>query len=281
MTNPGADHGFSEAAYGHVITSEIESRLCARGEVLLSAPDLPTLRKERHLGYDLRVNTNAVVVVLQFKLGKYVGRQHRRSPTWYQSGVKTAHYRVLFPAGHHQLALMQNLESTLASGSTHSVVRYIAPAFHTSADFDQHCRDRRVLENSYSCRPSRVPVDGVDHYLVHVPGGSPTPQLFSVPIDVSGDNLPTELSEVRNARSEAPADEDPRIRDSVPEVVLTAEHVLREHAEAISPEGIDLRRIDRQAAEAFEGRPDLQHAVICIELGLVLGLSIGFTAAIR
>lgn len=269
---------FSESSYGHVITSEVERHLCTKGQTLLFAPHLPTLREERKLGYDLKLESQASVVVLQFKLGEHVKRSNRHSPTWWQTGVGQEHYRITFAAGHHQLGLMQKMEAQISGGSQRAIVRYIAPGFHTAADFNTHYTMQQVIKHSYYCKPSRVPLDPVnDHHLVHVPTGKPPTQLFSDPIDLGDDDLVQELHAISDSRVNAHPQETSPDTDVVPEVVLAIERVLRDHVESLLPE-FDVGFLDRRAADYFADRPDLRHASVAIEIANALGLSVGFTA---
>lgn len=272
---------FSEFAYGHAVIREVESILCDhQGEVLIAAPDLPSLRRERRVGYDVRLDTDASVVALQFKLGEYVKQPRMDSPTWHQRGVDRPHFRVRFTANDHQIQLMRDLEAFLAADPRDGIAHYLAPAFSDSNDFTINYVHGHVLDESYGCAPSAVPCDASDHHLVCVPSAPRRVLMCSDPVEVRQDGFRRGLVTMDRARRDRTEGIERGDR-SVPRVVTTTERVLIDHALSSSPADAHLDRIVARAAQSFPGRPDLEHGSIAIELGSAFGLTIGFTATVR
>lgn len=131
---------------------------------MTAPPCLPTLRAEKHLGFDAELLTVRLALFVQFKLGDYVSRRHPGSPTW--SSVRRDHYRTAVHSDDAQLRALLDLETGGVPRSRPIIVSYIAPAFCKRADFDHYYASNEVLRHSYYFRPSDVPLDGDQHYRV-------------------------------------------------------------------------------------------------------------------
>lgn len=272
--------GFSETAFAFAATKEVENHLRLRGQTLLSAPDFPTLRRERDVGYDVKIDATTIAVILQFKLGEFISRQHTGSITWLHAGSK--HFRTKFPKDHHQLPLLQKLEAQLKRSGTPSVVRYLAPGFRERKEFNQHYAAGTVVNYSYGCRPSDVPADGNDHHLVFVPVVSPMVSrqfVLSEPTEIEPVNVAAYLESlterIAHAREEQRLDEDGDFSSTVTRVIA----ILAEEARALDV-GIEVDAVRRRSYADYENRPNLGEMNFAINLGLALGISIGFTVAL-
>ncbi|PJJ42957.1 hypothetical protein ATK23_0119 [Glutamicibacter mysorens] len=272
---------FSETAFAFAATKEVEQLLESTGHKLLGAPDFPTLRRERNVGYDVKIDATNIALILQFKLGEFISREHRGSNTWRHAGGK--HFRTKFPAGHHQLALLQELESRLSNSRKPYFIGYLAPGFREQAEFNEHYLDRTVVEHSYGCRPSQIPDDGNSHHLVFVPDVPPMVSrqfVLSEPVNVNRVNVREYLGSladrVRREREVRRFERVGEVSSAVSEVIA----ILTEKFRASNSE-IEMEALRHFSYEGFEERPNLGEMYFAINLGLVLGVSIGFTVESR
>lgn len=169
---------FSEFSYAYAVTREIEEVANNYLGASLGPPLIPSLQQERDLGYDVEIAAVRLTMFLQFKLGWHVSRPHTDSPTWWH--VNAEHYRIEFPAGHHQLPSLQLLEQKVALRGHPTLVYYYAPGFHEATAFTVHYASSEVLTHSYGCRPGSVPADGARHHLVTA-AHLPSPLMLSEP----------------------------------------------------------------------------------------------------
>ena len=152
---------FSEFSYGFAFTHEYINRFPG----LTSAPELPSLIREAELGYDLKLNYSGHVEFFQFKLAEYMQRSN--AIHWHH--YSAPHYRVPIitrvdanrPRGTDQLSMLRRL----AAKEKH--VSYVAPKFHTAAEFNSRFSSREVTKCSLWIPVSSIPqVSGYDpHYL--------------------------------------------------------------------------------------------------------------------
>ena len=271
------DTVFSESSYAHAATREVELRLSRHGQTLLAAPEIPSLRRERKLGYDLRIDATSVAVCLQFKTGEFISRTHSGSITW--PLARRPHYRMQFPAGHHQLGLLQELEQSFVTSGTRAIVRYLAPAFWEKRDLSLHYSAKTILANSYGCRAISVPADGLEHFLVRVPeaGGNPRKTIMmSEPVELPEQIVAESIEEfaIQAARSR-------ENNVSFGEPSQSVERVFEVLAPKAREVGFDVAELVRAERDNFEGRSDLARAVVSLTLGEALGVPIGFTAFTR
>lgn len=121
---------FSEFSYGFAFTHEYINRFPG----LTAASELPSLIREAELGYDLKLSYRGHVKFFQFKLAEYM--QHSNAIHW--GHYRAPHYRVPIvtrvdanrPRGTDQLSMLRRL----AAKKKH--VNYVAPKFHTAAEFN-------------------------------------------------------------------------------------------------------------------------------------------------
>src|SRR5262249_32788540 len=130
---------------------------------LTAAPVFPSLIEEGKSGggYDVKLERRGIPIFLQFKLSDYMVRS---TATEVQQGILTVpFFRVhLRPSRHSdQHELLGDLE---AAGN---IVRYVAPLFHTTAEFNQAYLSDEVLRRSIFLRPSAIgPLpDGNNHHV--------------------------------------------------------------------------------------------------------------------
>ena len=265
---------FSEFSYAYAITRSVEELGRARGQVLIAAPSIPTLRAEGKVGYDVKITTQATTIVLQFKLGEYVSRSRAGSKTW--PTAQRAHYRTHFEANHHQLPLMQALETNLTNGGLASIVRYVAPMFHSERDFNKYYVDNSLLGHSYHCRPNEVVPDGGEHFLLGLPavgGVGRSTFVLSEPRKLKNEDLKLAIQKVLDQ----PSSEEPGDKDiSQGSAVQVVTDILNSGA---ADAEIDTDKFRDFASRGFEDRPVLANLVYAVELGQSLGIQLSFTAS--
>lgn len=145
---------FSEFSYGFAFTHEYINRF--RG--LRAAPELPSLIREAELGYDLKLNYRGHVKFFQFKLAEYM--QDSNAIHW--NHYRAPHYRVpITKRGTDQLRMLRRL----AAKEKH--VNYLAPKFHTAAEFNSRFLSGDVNGRSIWIPVKRIPrvLDSDPHYL--------------------------------------------------------------------------------------------------------------------
>ena len=134
---------FSEFSYGYSVIREYETRL---GKHIKAAPLLPSLRFERLVGYDVKIVANKNIF-LQFKISEYL--RDCRAREW--ENVRRPYYRFKLD-NPMQLYHLVNLSQV----SSNNIVRYVAPVFHESMDFDNYFVSNSILQNSIFIPPEQI-----------------------------------------------------------------------------------------------------------------------------
>ena len=132
----------SEFSYGYSIIREFENRL---GPNMKAVPLLPSLRKEKKLGYDVKIVANKSIF-LQFKLSQYMTKRAREG-----AYMKGAYYRFNLDNISQFFALL-NL-SQIDSGN---IVRYVAPLFHKLDEFNIYFFNDEVIKHSIFIPPTAI-----------------------------------------------------------------------------------------------------------------------------
>lgn len=160
---------FSEFSYGYASIHEAEAHL-SRIFKQAGAPKLPSLIEEKDLGWDVRLSYVEFAVFLQFKRSDWVSRRHPDSPTW--AAMNGKHYRFSIDTDGHQHRALVELQDELASNADSAEVFYVAPLFHTQADFDSNYSGGRVLAQSLLIPPRDIGVADGKHHVSSTPNGS-------------------------------------------------------------------------------------------------------------
>ena len=149
---------FSEFSFGFAFTNEY----IASNPGLVAAPELPSLVREAEKGYDLKLSYRGHSKFFQFKLSAYM----IRSSAMHWMDHNRSHYRIRVASVRKSGELSQHLQLKCLAQSTPNVV-YIAPKFHTEAEFNDLFLSRRVVTNSLWAPLEDLPCgdDGKPHYL--------------------------------------------------------------------------------------------------------------------
>jgi hypothetical protein len=157
---------FSEFSYGYAAARESEALLSAVWKQA-GAPELPSLKKEKNLGYDLGLPFVGYALYLQFKRATFVSRHGPGSPTWSHIGAPHYRYRIDTAVDQHQTLL--TLETRLESAGFGEVL-YASPLFHRQSQFDASYLATTILTDSLLVPPSEIGRSGVHHVVATTPG---------------------------------------------------------------------------------------------------------------
>ena len=128
-----------------------------------SPPEFPTLRQEKHLGYDVKIPLLSGWVYLQFKLCEVLVRKTAKEIKKNNLPLTTPFLRMkLMPAKRsRQHELLLNLER---QGER---VFYASPRFYNDNDFCLHYQQRHIIRNSAFIMPSAIGTltDPNEHYV--------------------------------------------------------------------------------------------------------------------
>jgi hypothetical protein len=142
----------SEFSYSYGVTREVERLLAGIG--IRAVPFLPSLLHEANLGFDVGFNYNrpGAVLMLQFKLGQWLERFHRRNklnafpdlerPFW-RFWINTAE-----PGGQY--------ETLLIAEHSGAEVYYAAPRFRDWSQYLDAFETEQVLDRSLLITPSDI-----------------------------------------------------------------------------------------------------------------------------
>jgi len=150
----------SEFSYGYGVTEAFAERWRPH---LTAAPAYPSLLYEGRPGggYDVRLERRGIPLFLQFKLSDYMVRSYVREA---RRGLLTVpFYRMYLQSPHrsNQHRMLLDLE---ARGQR---VRYVAPMFHRTGEFNDAYQNRQILQRSIFLRPSAIgPLSaGSNHHI--------------------------------------------------------------------------------------------------------------------
>lgn len=150
----------SEFSFGYAVTEALVQRW---RPLLTAAPAFPSLGEEGQAGggYDVKIERRGIPIFLQFKLSDCMVRA---TASEVQQGLlANPFYRMhVRPARHSdQHQMLCDLETR---GAT---VRYVAPLFFRTAEFNDAYLGQRVLERSIFLRPSAIgPLPDEDNHHV-------------------------------------------------------------------------------------------------------------------
>ncbi len=149
---------FSEFTYGYAVMRETETFLTKHAGALTRAPEQPSLIKENTVGYDAKLVTVDLAVLLQFKVPFFTSRQHTRGAcgpdhcTW--SAWRREHFRVWVDVGSNQQSAMREYEREIDSGAYLGLSCYVTPAYWKQRGHDSHYARGQVLDQSAAPLPS-------------------------------------------------------------------------------------------------------------------------------
>jgi hypothetical protein len=149
---------FSEFTYGYAVMRETETFLTKHAGALTRAPEQPSLIKENTVGYDAKLVTVDLAVLLQFKVPFFTSRQHTRGAcgldhcTW--SAWRREHFRVWVDVGSNQQSAMREYERQIDSGAYLGLSCYVTPAYWKQRGHDIHYARGQVLDQSAAPLPS-------------------------------------------------------------------------------------------------------------------------------
>src|SRR3989337_2361193 len=115
---------FSEFSYGFAVSAELARTLRPR---LTIAPIFPSLRKEAHLGWDVKLPIRGIPYFIQFKLAEALTRSSAAEWRYYGQ----PYYRIYLHKARR--SNQHNLLKNLANKSLH--VYYVAPRFYRIGEF--------------------------------------------------------------------------------------------------------------------------------------------------
>jgi len=148
---------FSEFSYGYALTEKLISWA---GTALVAAPIFPSLIEEGQTGgYDLNLTFPGIVLFLQFKLSRLMGK---RASEYRKRILDVPFYRVELRTGvSRQHELLLKLEKS------YKWVYYVAPTFHEVADLNDAYLKGQILDRSILVAPSAIgPLpDAKPHHL--------------------------------------------------------------------------------------------------------------------
>lgn len=154
-------------------------------DTLLAAPTTPTQVAEGQPGggWDQRFDCEGFVYLVQYKVSEYCIHGRTRGA----SALGSPFYRFQVRTGPKVNQHSQLIE--LAAGP--SIVEYVAPCFHTSAELHQHYAAASILEAVRRMRPADVGdlEDGSRHFIAFTANGS-APHLCSEPVALPDGNYP-------------------------------------------------------------------------------------------
>ena len=130
---------FSEFSYGFAFTQEYISR----NPGLVKAPELPSLIDEAQKGFDLKLDYLGHAKFFQFKLSAYMDRRG----TLHWCHHKEPHFRVRISTKSKNRRPSQHTVLKRLSKKEQNVL-YVAPRFHSQAQFDRFYRDEKITTNS-------------------------------------------------------------------------------------------------------------------------------------
>lgn len=154
---------FSEFSYGFAFAHEY----VARNSSLVAAPELPSLIDEAKKGYDLKLNYRGHAKFFQFKLSTYLNR--RNAIHWHC--YHRPHYRVRISTharnnrdGQH--TVLKRLASSMDRNTQDDIV-YVAPKFHSDAEFNDLFSKGEVTTNSLWAPVRNLPCvpNNSTHYM--------------------------------------------------------------------------------------------------------------------
>ena len=154
---------FSEFSYGFALTQEV----CDLFPERLYAPAFPSLFAEGQEGGGFDVFLPQAAIFLQFKVSDQLTTRAAKESSLLGVPYYRAHIHRRDHSEQHRLLL--ELESR------GNLVFYIAPAFATNAELNQHYTTRAVAHESAFFSPSAIgPLeDNRQHYVVFATAGSP------------------------------------------------------------------------------------------------------------
>ena len=137
---------FSEFSYGFAFTDAFVRR---RGR-LTTAPVFPSLRDERHKGWDVRLNLPGVSFFLQFKLSDRLTRPN--ATYWQVHGGSYFRIDITPLSRSPQHNLLKNFNDRGEDN-----VYYVAPFFYRMSQFDDAYVSNNIYERSLLIPVNRLP----------------------------------------------------------------------------------------------------------------------------
>jgi hypothetical protein len=175
----------SEFSYGFALTRELIAKKWS-GLELVAAPFLPSLPAEGQPGggFDVKLQGIKALVFLQFKVSHYMTRSTAK-------GVSTGHLTVPYyrfdvhaPKSSDQHRLLLQLEQT--QNDPPHIVRYVAPAFFTEAQFNSAYFSDTVSIQSIFVAPSQIVLPTTGPHSVGFESPKHTAVVLSEPKEMLG-----------------------------------------------------------------------------------------------
>lgn len=168
---------FSEFSFGFAVTHEICQELLNCG--FSAAPVFPTLRKEKHLGYDVKIPVRGFPLFLQFKLSEKLGKRAREWKIY-----KAPYFRVHLSKKSHSMQ-HQNLQKLANKGKGYYVC-YVSPLFIKLQELNRAFNSQQVVRQCMFINVNRLdPIrDNKTHYFTFLRGNDL--KLWSEPVSIEG-----------------------------------------------------------------------------------------------
>lgn len=138
-------NGFSEFSYGYALTEDYVRNLSAP---LIAAPVLPSLIEEADEGWDLKLSTPGIPILLQFKLSDYM--KYRSAGQFATFNRPYYRFKLWPPKRSKQHEHLVKLDN----GANN--VHYVAPGFHLTSELNSAYLTQEVVKQSIFVRPSFV-----------------------------------------------------------------------------------------------------------------------------
>lgn len=175
------DCGFSETQFSFTIISEMVNKLTsARGWAM---PALPSLRKEKKLGYDVKLAGPVNTLFLQFKVPKKLSKK-KNTKHW---SIYSSEYFV-FKITPNGISPQHNNLVKLANRDSRFKVYYCAPAFIEESKLEEYYENKEIAKHSFflNCKGLKKIKGNAKHSVSYRMEPTKKHKMHSEPIDIVG-----------------------------------------------------------------------------------------------
>lgn len=185
---------FSETRFVFGILHELANRCFATGRGW-KAPNLPTQREEKELGYDVEITGAVRSIFFQFKIPEK--KTTANSKYWNEMGGPYYEFHIWPDSTSPQHNNLLNL----AASNPRNKVYYCSPRFHTNREYEVNYRNKAIASNSvYVPCGTLMRITGSDaHSICYTKDPRTAPVMHSEPHFATGFGLDQLWSDIENS----------------------------------------------------------------------------------